>query len=122
MAGIALLLEFGTDAHGSHPGTHEYAPLRNAAENGKRDLGIAAKFAFGAVLAGESTNRKAMGDIGEVLARKVRSEFDRSVSLQPSNAASTVRDKGRNAPMRDTNTVRDAISYAVGKGSETVVR
>ena len=122
VAGIAAILEFGSEPHGSHPGTHEYAPLRNAAENGRRTLAIAGSIAIGAVIDGSTSPEQAMSDIGETFARMVGREFDQSASLQPANAEATVRDKGQNSPMRDTLTVRNAISYAVGDDSETVVR
>lgn len=123
-AGLMYLLTFGTDSAGngsSIPGRNIFlaAGLSFISEN-KKELGnIAKRLLEGLAINGKISDSELIR-AGRILRKYTQSKFGESgdvggVSITP-NKESWARTKGRNAPLLNTGTLRDAMTERVSKG------
>ena len=120
VAEVALFQEFGTDAHGNHPGIPERSFLRSAILEQQGALLDLLTNAINATIDGADPLDE-LAKIGKHAARFVRERLVDAPAWAEPLAASTVRRKGHDIPLRETDKMVGAITWAIRDG-DTIIK
>ena len=110
VANVGLFNEFGTFR------APERSFIRSAISEGREEIARKYQQQSTLVVAGRRSPVDALQQVGILAARLVRQKLDSAPSWAVPLALSTVKRKGSDIPLRDTDTMRKAIGYAVRDG------
>lgn len=116
LAGLATVLEFGTDKAGASHNVyiHPRPFLSGTIDQNMQHYKQVARQVTDAVLVGEYPIEHAMGILGEQIVSDIKKNI--IAGIPPGNQESTIRAKGSSTPLIDTGHLLDSITYEVKEG------
>lgn len=113
---VAALQEYGSD-----DGRIPARPfLRHTSESSAAKMREALRSAVSDVIDGRAEPADAFAKVGEELRLEIVKTIDRASEWAQPLAASTVKRKGHDRPLRDTDEMRDSVSFVVVDGTNVV--
>lgn len=110
VATVALFNEFGT------PTSPERSFIRSALREGQAELARKYQQQMTLVIMGRRSPVQALSACGQLGAQLVKRKLDTASVWAVPLSLATIKAKGSSVPLRDTDTVREAIGYAVRQG------
>jgi hypothetical protein len=113
VATVALMNEFGTRDIPAR------SWLRQTLVVDQAQIEDAIAKAFGRVFAGTATALAAFAEVGAFITKRMKLRIDLSLKWAKPNKPGTVRQKGFNYPLHDTDRLARSLSWAVHQGGPT---
>ena len=110
VATVAMFNEFGTAT------SPERSFIRSALREGQAEIARKYQQQMTLVVMGKRSPLRALEECGRLGARLVKQKLDAASAWAVPLSLATIKAKGSNVPLRDTDTVREAIGYAVRRG------
>lgn len=118
MPQLAAVQEFGADIVNKSAGSVIHIPprpmLRTASKQKAKEWVRNAEAISKAVLRGKMSQPGAINTFGQLVADDIKGVINDKTNWIP-NAPSTARRKGKNTPLIDTGSMRDAVDYRIHK-------